>query len=495
MEQDSATAERELAGLVVARAGRVAQTSDPTLPWVVLDGAGVRIDAVDAFLKELLACGTSAASCRSYAFDLLRWFRFLAAVDVGWERASRAEVRDFVLWLRSSVNPARDRRRAGAPAPGSVNARTGKAHLRAGYAPATINHALSVLAAFYEFHRSGGSGPMVSAVPPQSRTGGRLDAHHNPLEPFRLHRRGAYRQKQPDRLPRAVPDDVIDAFAELEKQIVARIDGGEHATEALNLLTRMVIVTGKDLRRLDLTDFTTYATQRRNSGRPGTALSFAYEVLHAIGGLTGHPPTMRQARARGQLSIAEMVDRYPIACRPVRDVFVHYLTERAALLDYGSLINQAQLLVSLFWVDLEHHHPGIDSLALTDEMTQAWKQRIRVLPDGEARRGVHTVLFVVRSFYLDLIQWSLEDPSTTPDGSWKPSATPAPASSLSSTASATRAPTGNAADGRPAPSTSPGPTSRDRGSTPHVWRTTHSGPGPPSRCCAAPAPASRNSSN
>lgn len=200
-------------------------------------------------------------------------------------------------------------------------------------------------------------------------------------------------------------------FAELEKQIAARLDGGEHATEALNLLTRMVIVTGKDLRRLDLTDFTTHAAQRRNSGRPGTALSFAYEVLHAIGGLAGQPPTMRQARARGQLSIAEMVDRYPIAYKPVRDVFVHYLTERAAVLDYGSLINQAQLLVSLFWVDLERHHPGIDSLAMTAEMTQAWKQRVRVLPDGEARRGVHTVLFVVRSFYLDLIQWSLEDPA------------------------------------------------------------------------------------
>jgi hypothetical protein len=102
VEQDSAPAGRELADLVVARAGRVAQTSDPTLPWVVLDGAGARTDAADAFLKELLASGSSAASCRSYAFDLLRWFRFPAAVDVAWERASRAEVRDFVLWLRSS---------------------------------------------------------------------------------------------------------------------------------------------------------------------------------------------------------------------------------------------------------------------------------------------------------------------------------------------------------------------------------------------------------
>jgi hypothetical protein len=165
---------RELAGLVVARAGRVAQTSEPTLPSVVLDGAGIRINAADAFLKEFPASGASASSCRSYAFDLLRWFRFLAAVEIAWERASPAEVRDVVLWLRSSVNPVRERRRADAPAPGTVNARTGKAHLRAGYASATINHALSVLAAFYEFHRSCGSGPMVSPVRPQSRTGGRL---------------------------------------------------------------------------------------------------------------------------------------------------------------------------------------------------------------------------------------------------------------------------------------------------------------------------------
>jgi hypothetical protein len=112
VEHDSATAGRELAGLVVARAGRVAQTSDPTLPWVVLDGAGSRIDAADTFLKELLACGSSAASCRSYAFDLLRWLRFLAAVDVAWEWASRAEVRDFVLWLRSIRDRAQHPRTA-----------------------------------------------------------------------------------------------------------------------------------------------------------------------------------------------------------------------------------------------------------------------------------------------------------------------------------------------------------------------------------------------
>ena len=148
---------------------------------------------------------------------MLRWFRFLAAVDVGWRLAQRSEIRDFVLWLRTCHNPARNRRRPDAPAPGSVNPRTGKAYLSTGYAPATINHAVSVLAEFYDFHVRVGTGPVVSPVPPRRHRGGRVFAHHNPLEPYSQPRRGPYRQKQPDLQPRAVPDDVLaDLFAGLD---------------------------------------------------------------------------------------------------------------------------------------------------------------------------------------------------------------------------------------------------------------------------------------
>jgi hypothetical protein len=130
-----------------------------------------------------------------------------------------------------------------------------------------------------------------------------------------------------------------------------------------------------------------------------------------------------QAQARGQLTVAEQVDRYAVACRPVRDVLVHYLTERSAVLDYGSLDNQAQMLVSLFWADLERHHPGVTSLHLPDDVARGWKQRVRTLPDGTPRRTFHAVLLTVRSFYLDLLQWSLEDPAR-----WAAWAAPCPVS-------------------------------------------------------------------
>ena len=55
------------------------------------------------FLRDLLASGKSAATLRSYAVDLLRWWRFLDAVDVAWDRASRAEARDFSCWIQLTV--------------------------------------------------------------------------------------------------------------------------------------------------------------------------------------------------------------------------------------------------------------------------------------------------------------------------------------------------------------------------------------------------------
>ena len=106
---------KQLSGLVVSRSGSVKANDDPALPWVVLDGSGAVLEPVSEYLRELLACGNSPASCRSYGHDLLRWFRFLAAVDVPWNRAQRSNVRDFVLWLRTSHNPARDRRRPAHP--------------------------------------------------------------------------------------------------------------------------------------------------------------------------------------------------------------------------------------------------------------------------------------------------------------------------------------------------------------------------------------------
>ena len=173
---------RNVEDLVVARVSRLEPVVGAAHPVRLLDGEGREVEAVTEFLRDLVAGRATAASAVSYAKALLRWWRFLAAVGVGWDRADRIDVRDFVLWIRNAAKP-RARRAGGAP--GSVNPLTGKAHPGRGYAPRTINHNLTVIAAFYDFHATMGRGPVRNPVPSAvSRSGGRVHAHHNWMEPF-----------------------------------------------------------------------------------------------------------------------------------------------------------------------------------------------------------------------------------------------------------------------------------------------------------------------
>jgi integrase len=149
-----------------------------------------------------------------------------------------------------------------------------------------------------------------------------------------------------------------------------------------------------------------------------------YRVLHAMGVLGDDAPTtLRELRTRGQLRPEEMIDRYRLACGPIRDLLVDYLRERQPALDYTSLESLANYLGKLFWADLEHHHPGIDSLHLPGEVADGWKQRLRTVTtttraaDGHriqtnsARINYRECLTPVRAFYLDLAQWAVEDPA------------------------------------------------------------------------------------
>ena len=68
---------RDLAALVVPQAGRMVATGDPWEPWRLVDGDGVVVEPVSLYLRDLQAAGRSGATARSYALDLLRWFRFL----------------------------------------------------------------------------------------------------------------------------------------------------------------------------------------------------------------------------------------------------------------------------------------------------------------------------------------------------------------------------------------------------------------------------------
>lgn len=194
----------------VPRVGRVAVGPSASLPYMLVDADERELVEISDYLRHITADDFGTSSVRSYALALLRWLRFLWATGTAWDRASRADVRDFVLWMRAA-RPARSRR-PDAPAQGSLNPRTGKRYLGVHFAPATINHNLAVVSAFYEYILEKGIGQTVNPVPARRGRlgGGRPNGHHNPLEPFPQHRRAAYRQRVPRTEPRAMSDGLFD---------------------------------------------------------------------------------------------------------------------------------------------------------------------------------------------------------------------------------------------------------------------------------------------
>ena len=164
----------------------------------------------------------------------------------------------------------------------------------------------------------------------------------------------------------------------------------------------------------------------RAKGDSDNGGTYFYQLLHAAGFLpAGAPPRagMLNPRVRGQLSAGQLIDRYDLACRPVRDLLVDYLNERRPGIDYVTMNGLAYQLGLLFWKDLETHHPGIDSLNLAPDVAVAWKQRMQSRtvqttgPGGERtqarvpRLSVVDHLTIVRSFYLDIAEWAATDPS------------------------------------------------------------------------------------
>lgn len=196
----------------------------------------------------------------------------------------------------------------------------------------------------------------------------------------------------------------------------------------------LVAAKGGTLAEITIGDVLELLDAEADARRVTSGTAVFYRMLHQMGIFGDQAPeTLRQLRATGQRSPEELIDRYCLACGPVRDLLVDYLRERQPALDYTSLESLANYLGKRFWQDIELHHPGIDSLRLPADVAAAWKQRLRTMPKtirtetgkktevAVPRVNYRECLTPVRAFYLDLAQWAVEDP-----GRWGPWVAPCP---------------------------------------------------------------------
>ncbi|MFJ5820273.1 tyrosine-type recombinase/integrase [Streptomyces sp. NPDC093108] len=226
-----------------------------------------------------------------------------------------------------------------------------------------------------------------------------------------------------------------EGFARLEEVGSPTGRSGRHSSEALKAIAQIVAAYGGKVEDITVGDCLARHLASRQRRARGPRL--AYVWLRDLGQFPPDAPaTLTNIENRaGQASPAELVDRYDLQCKPVRNLIVDYLTERQASLDYSSLKSLSTSLASLFWADLERHQPGINSLHLTAESSAAWKSRIAtktvrkrqsdgtVVEFSEPRTSAAAVRMSVRAFYLDIAQWALDEPER-----WGPWAAPVPVS-------------------------------------------------------------------
>ncbi|MEU8893544.1 site-specific integrase [Streptomyces sp. NPDC048442] len=237
------------------RVGAVIESGQRDVPYVLFDQSGEPVGAVAAWVRDLVLGDVSPRTARAYCYALLTWFRVLWALEVQWTLATENDVAVLVGWLRAARNPQRVRRRPESPPPGSVNIRTGKRVLPAGYSPSTINLTLAATRGFYEYHAHFGVGPVINPVP-ESHRQAMAHRHRSPDDPHVIVRRSRLRQKAPKKSPRSIPDGQWDELFDSmgchrDKALLAcYVSSGARATELLGLRESCVDWAGQRIRVL-----------------------------------------------------------------------------------------------------------------------------------------------------------------------------------------------------------------------------------------------------
>lgn len=197
--------QRNIGSIKLPQWGRV-ERDGGTVPWLVYDDAGEVVEPVRRYLADCVARDHSPASVRSYAYGLLRWWRWLRVLEVNWDKATPAEGRDLVLWLTQAPKLRRAPRTKSKKTAGTVNTRTRKRYLDDRYAARTIRHSNAVVRAFYEFWNETGQGPVLNPIPLDRRSPWSA-IHPADSRSLRPAGRIRYNPKLPKQQPRALTDE------------------------------------------------------------------------------------------------------------------------------------------------------------------------------------------------------------------------------------------------------------------------------------------------
>ncbi|MGH9251413.1 MAG: hypothetical protein ACRD0W_18100 [Acidimicrobiales bacterium] len=142
------------------------------------------------------------------------------------------------------------------------------------------------------------------------------------------------------------------AFTELTSRCATAAVGLQAGQQALARIAVIMAAKGGVVADISVGDCVELLDVARTHGRGDahTHSPLFYQLLRTHSRLGADAPASFQMfTGRGRPSCEQLIDRYRIQCRPVRDLLVDYLREREPSVDFSSLQRFAYLLGKLFW--------------------------------------------------------------------------------------------------------------------------------------------------
>ncbi|MEG8184204.1 site-specific integrase [Nocardia terpenica] len=212
-------------------------------------------------------------------------------------------------------------------------------------------------------------------------------------------------------------DPLLDKFFEEAARSRA---APRHQWRALFDITCALTTQGIALSDLGPEGLLYYADQCRQlqlvvHGRKGSnrfAGLLAWEILHGMGHFPPDTsPTLRAGIYRGQKTVEEMVDFYGVRDPAVRQLIIDYIVRRQGDTDYVTREGFARHIAGEFWARIEQLDPRQRGLAIPSDLYDQWHAAMRLRRDGKPRAdGGQSILLAIRSFYMDIQSWALEEP-------------------------------------------------------------------------------------
>ncbi|MBT2586449.1 site-specific integrase [Arthrobacter sp. ISL-95] len=218
-----------------------------------------------------------------------------------------------------------------------------------------------------------------------------------------------------DTLRQAERDPRLDEFF---KRVAASHHSAVSKRHALHDVAATLLTQGLSFAQLTPEALLRYGLEnmeliknRRSSTDNRLVGKTAWSVLCAMGQFPPlTPPTPRACLGQRQLTSEELVDRHDIRNQPIRLLLINYLERKRQGLDYSTIWALSLRLSGLFWQEIEKLSPEQTDLRIPVEIYQRWKAGLQVRGDGGPRKAPEHVLASVRSFYLDLRDWAMEEP-------------------------------------------------------------------------------------